>query len=55
MLRPLKVATPPTAFTVVVPESAAPLVPVPEVMPRLTAAVEAVTVLPLASCTVTTG
>jgi len=46
MLRPLKVANPLTAFNVVVPASTAPLVPVPEVIARLTDAVDEVTVLP---------
>jgi len=55
MLRPLKVATPLTAFSVLVPDSTAPLVPVPVVIARLTGAVDEVNVLPLASCTATTG
>jgi len=46
ILNPLKVATPLTAFIVVVPASTAPLVPVPEVIARLTEAVDEVTVLP---------
>ena len=46
ILRPLKAATPLTAFIVVVPASTAPLVPVPEVIARLTEAVDDVTVLP---------
>ena len=46
MLRPLKVATPLTAFIVVVPASTALLVPVPVVIARLTKAVDEVTVLP---------
>ena len=45
MLRPLKVATPLTAFLVVVPESTAPLAPVPVVITRVTDTVE-LTVLP---------
>ena len=45
MLSPLKVATPLTAFSVVVPASTAPLVPVPVVIARLTDAVDDVTVL----------
>ena len=45
MLRPLKVATPLTALFVLVPESTAPLVPVPEVMARSIDAVE-LTALP---------
>ena len=55
MLRPLKVDTPLTAFLVLVPESTAPMVPVPVVIARLTEAVDDVTVLPKVSCTVTTG
>ena len=55
ILSPLKVATPLTAFIVVVPDSAAPLVPVPVVIARLTEAVDDVTVLPLVSCIVTMG
>ena len=46
MLRLLKVATPLTAFSVLVPESTAPLAPVPEVIAKLTDAAEVVTVLP---------
>ena len=46
MLRPLKVATPLTALLVLVPESTAPLVPVPEVIANVTDAVEDVIVLP---------
>ena len=46
MLSPLKVVTPLTAFSVVVPASTAPLVPVPVVIARLTEAVDEVTVLP---------
>jgi hypothetical protein len=46
ILRPLKVATPLTAFLVLVPESTAPLVPVLVVIARLTEAVDDVTVLP---------
>ncbi len=49
ILSPLKVAMPLTAVTVFVPERTAPLVPVPDVMARVTGAVELVTVLPLAS------
>lgn len=51
MLRFEKVATPPTAFTVVVP----PSVPLPGLFPMamVTAAVEVVTVLPFASSTIT--
>ena len=45
MFRPLKVATPLTAFLVVVPESTAPLAPVPVVIARVTDTVE-LTVLP---------
>jgi hypothetical protein len=48
-LTPANVATPATAATVVVPDSD------PELMPSDTDAVEEVTVLPKASCTVTTG
>ena len=55
MLNPLNVAIPAAAFTVAVPDKAAPLVPVPEVMERVTAAVDVVIVLPLASWTATTG
>src|SRR5438034_5035810 len=46
-----KVATPPTAVTVVVPDSAPPPGLVP--MATVTLAVEPVTVLPNASCTAT--
>ena len=46
ILRPLKVVTPLTAFSVVVPANTAPLVPVPEVIARLTDADDEVTVLP---------
>ena len=46
MLRPLKVATPLTAFSVAVPTSTAPLVPVPVVIDRLTDATDEVTILP---------
>ncbi len=55
MLSPLKVATPATALTATVPDRMAPLVPVPEVMATAIGALEVVTVLPLASCTATTG
>jgi hypothetical protein len=55
MLRPPKVATPFTAFTVTVPDRTAPLVPVPVVIASVTGAEDVVTVFPLASCTVTTG
>ncbi len=54
MLSPLKVATPPTAATVFVPDRTAPLVPVLEVIAKVTLAVE-LAVLPLASWIVTTG
>jgi hypothetical protein len=54
MLSPLKVATPLTALTVVVPDSIAPVAPVPAVMARVTAAVEATVVL-VASWIATTG
>ena len=47
-----KVATPATAAAVVVPESLAPLVPVPVVIVSVTSPVNPVTVLPNASCTV---
>ena len=46
ILRPLKVATPLTAFSVVMPASTAPLVPVPVVIAKLTDDVDEVTVLP---------
>ena len=55
MLKLLKVATPFTAFTVVVPKSTAPLVPVPGVMAKVTGRVYVVNVLPCASCSVTAG
>ncbi|MFY9813853.1 MAG: hypothetical protein WAK43_06865 [Dehalococcoidales bacterium] len=55
MLSPLNIATPFTAFSVVVPERAAPLVPVPLVIARVMLPPEVVTGLPLASSTVTTG
>src|SRR4030042_4255893 len=48
-------ATPFNALTVVVRDRVAPLVPGPGVMARVPAGMEVVTVLPLASCTVTTG
>ena len=48
-INPLNVATPFTAFTVVVPDN------VPELTASATDAVDVVTVLPNASCTVTTG
>jgi len=47
-----KVATPATAAAVVVPESLAPLVPVPVVIVSVTLPVNPVTVLPNASCAV---
>ena len=46
MLRPLKVATPLTALFILVPESTAPLVPVPGVIANVTDAVEDVIMLP---------
>ena len=46
MLRPLNMVTPLIAFSVVVPASTAPLVPVPVVIARLTEAVDETTVLP---------
>ncbi len=55
ILRPLKVATPLTAFMVAVPDRIAPLVPVPGVMDRVTVTLELVTVLPPASWMVTIG
>ena len=55
ILRPLNVATPLTALLVLVPDKTAPLVPVPEVIASVTDAVDEVTVLPYASCTVTRG
>ena len=55
ILSPLKVTTPLTAFSVLVPESTAPLVPVPEVITRLTETVDDVTVLPYVSWIVTMG
>ena len=55
MLNPLKVATPFTVFIVVVPDRVAPLVPVPEVIAKVTQTEEVVTLLPYKSCIVTTG
>ena len=46
MLRPLKVATPLDALTVVDPERVAPEVPVPEVMEAVTGADDDVITLP---------
>src|ERR1022692_2959528 len=53
MLKPLKVATPATAATVVVPPNVPPPTLVP--MASVTLEVSVVTVLLLASCTVTPG
>lgn len=52
---PLKVATPLLVLTPVVPLSVAPVVPVPEVIARLTVALERVAVLLKASRRMTTG
>src|SRR3989442_12059489 len=53
MLKSAKVATPATAATVVVPESVAPLVPVPAVIVSVTSPVKPVPAAPDASPTVT--
>ena len=53
--RSLKVATPLTALTVVVPNRVAPEVPLPEVIETVTLGLEEVTRLPSKSVTRTTG
>src|SRR5437762_2624429 len=53
MLRPEKVATPPTAATVFVPDRVAPAAPVPGVIVAVTLPAKPATVLPSASCAVT--
>src|SRR5207249_4457777 len=53
MLRPENVATPPTAATVRVPDKVAPGAPVPGVIAAVTLPVKPGTVLPNASCAVT--
>jgi hypothetical protein len=55
MLRFVKVATPFTAFTVVVPERVIPEVSIPGETKMVTGAVALVTVLPKSSWMVTTG
>src|SRR6266702_3882279 len=52
MLRPEKVATPPTAATVFVPDRVAPAAPVPGVIVAVTLPAKPATVLPSASCAV---
>ena len=56
MLQPAKVTTPATAaFALAVQVRAAPAVPLPLVIARVTELVSVATVLPPRSCTVTTG